>query len=144
MRIALFLILLLFPGLAHAATEEPAALCEWAAQQAAAESGAAERAAAERATQQAAKPAATSNDLRAISTPSPGYPRDAYRDRASGEVQVEFTVGTDGSVTSARVVRADPPRVFDREAVAAVRRWRFEPVPAPVTTRRTINFASGD
>jgi outer membrane biosynthesis protein TonB len=21
-----------------------------------------------------------------------------------------------------------------------VRRWRFEPVPAPVTTRRTINF----
>jgi len=41
-------------------------------------------------------------------------------------------------------VRADPPRVFDREAVAAVRRWRFEPVGAPVTTRRTINFAPGD
>ncbi|TDK23057.1 TonB family protein, partial [Luteimonas aestuarii] len=61
----------------------------------------------------------------------------------SGEVQVEFTVGVDGSVTNARVVRANPPRVFDREAVAAVRRWRFEPVAAPVTTRRAIAFDPG-
>ena len=65
--------------------------------------------------------------------------KPARRDQ-SGEVQVEFTVGTDGSVTTARVVRANPPRVFDREAVAAVRRWRFQPVDAPVTTRRTIGF----
>ena len=39
MRIVLALLLMLLPGLAHAAPEEPAALCEWAAQQAAAESG---------------------------------------------------------------------------------------------------------
>jgi protein TonB len=58
-------------------------------------------------------------------------------------VIVEFTVGTDGSVTSARVVRGNPPRVFDREAVAAVRRWRFQPVPNEVTTRRTIGFRPG-
>ncbi|KAB8198567.1 TonB family protein, partial [Lysobacter maris] len=61
----------------------------------------------------------------------------------SGEVQIEFTVGTDGSVTSARVVRSSPPRVFDREAVAAVRNWRFQPVANPVTTRRTIGFNPG-
>ena len=53
---------------------------------------------------------------------------------------VEFTVATDGSVSSARVVRANPPRVFDREAVAAVKRWRFQPVGNEVTTRRTIGF----
>jgi len=58
-------------------------------------------------------------------------------------VQIEFTVGTDGSVTSARVVRANPPRVFDREALNAVERWRFQPIGAPVTTRRTFNFAPG-
>ena len=49
----------------------------------------------------------------------------------------------DGSVTNARVVRATPARVFDREALNAVRRWRFEPLDAPVTTRRTIGFNPG-
>ncbi|NYZ61839.1 energy transducer TonB, partial [Luteimonas deserti] len=86
-------------------------------------------------------PAAAQAQLRPLSTPAPRYPADALRAGSSGEVQVEFTVGVDGSVTSARVVRADPPRIFDREALAAVRRWRFEPVPAPVTTRRTIGFS---
>ena len=87
------------------------------------------------------RPAASASDLRAISTPAPRYPPDALRSGTSGEVQVEFTVGVDGSVSAVRVVRADPPRVFDREAINAVRRWRFEPVPASVTTRRTINFS---
>ena len=87
------------------------------------------------------RPAASASDLRAISTPAPRYPPDALRSGTSGEVQVEFTVAIDGSVSAVRVVRADPPRVFDREALNAVRRWRFEPVPGPVTTRRTINFS---
>jgi protein TonB len=58
-------------------------------------------------------------------------------------VQVEFTVGTDGSVTSARVVNAEPRRVFDRAALDAVQRWRFQPLSEPVTTRRTIAFNPG-
>ena len=41
------------------------------------------------------------------------------------------------------VLRAEPARTFDREAVNAVRRWRFEPVDAPVTTRRTLVFNPG-
>ena len=53
---------------------------------------------------------------------------------------VEFTVGTDGSVTSARVVNADPARIFNSEALNAVKRWRFQPVSSPVTPRRTISF----
>ena len=88
--------------------------------------------------------APTAADVRPISTPAPRYPPDALRAGQSGEVLVEFTVNPDGSVGNARVVRADPPRVFDREAVAAVRRWRFEPVTAPVTTRRTIGFNPGE
>jgi protein TonB len=137
-----------------------------AAQQAADQQAAAQRAADQRAaeqraaaqparpaTQPAAQPTATaannppaasaSTELRAISTPSPKYPPDAYRSGTSGEVQVEFTVGPDGSVTAARVVRATPPRVFDREALSAVKRWRFQPVGSPVTTRRTIGFNAG-
>lgn len=119
-------------------------------QEAADKRAADQRAADQRTAQQrtaAAKPAATAAsapvELRALSTPPPKYPTDALRAGQSGEVQIEFTVGIDGSVTDARVVRSNPTRVFDREAVNAVRRWRFQPVGAPVTTRRTIGFSPG-
>lgn len=129
-----------------------------AAQQekAAAEKAAAERQAAERAaaTQRAAaetraaaqQPAATAaapsaSQLRPISMPAPRYPPDALRAGTSGSVLIEYTVGTDGTVTAARVVRSNPTRVFDREAVNAVRRWRFQPVAEPITTRREISFS---
>jgi protein TonB len=97
--------------------------------------------------QQAAEPAApppqratVSNELRPISTPAPNYPREAAARRRAGSVEVEFTVGTDGSVTSSRVVNASPPRIFDREALQAINKWRFQPVGSPVTSRRTFNF----
>ena len=109
--------------------------------QAAAQREAAERQAA--ATRAAVPAAAPAQALRAVSTPAPRYPPEALRSGTQGEVLVEITVGTDGSVTNARVVRATPARVFDREALNAVRRWRFEPLDAPVTTRRTIGFSPG-
>jgi len=116
-----------------------------AAEQRAAEQRASEQRAPERPAPAPAPAAAATapSDLRAVSTPAPRYPPEALRAGTSGEVQVEFTVGTDGSVTAARVVRSNPARVFDREAVNAVRKWRFQPVPAPVTTRRTIGFNPG-
>ena len=124
-----------------------------AARQQAERQAAAQREAQEQAQREAAartaaatpppRPAAAATQLRAISTPAPRYPPEALRSGTSGEVLVELTVGTDGSVTSARVVRADPVRVFDREALNSVRRWKFEPVDAPVTTRRTIAFNPG-
>ncbi|WP_313347565.1 energy transducer TonB [Stenotrophomonas sp.] len=95
------------------------------------------------ARQPAASTAAAANTLRPVSTPAPRYPADALRAGTSGDVLVEITVGTDGSVTNARVLRATPARVFDREALNAVKRWKFEPVSAPVTTRRTLAFAPG-
>lgn len=113
----------------------------------------AERRAQERRAAEAAKPAEptppprparpTAADLRPLSTPAPSFPVDALRAGTSGEVQVEFTVGTDGSVTSARVVNSEPRRVFDRAAMEAVQRWRFQPISEPVTTRRTIAFTPG-
>ncbi|MDB6162760.1 MAG: energy transducer TonB [Xanthomonadaceae bacterium] len=148
---------------------QQAAAQQLAAQQAAAQASAAQAAAAQKAADDraaaakaavAARPqpaaptptasagppapaAGASNTLRAVSTPAPAFPPEAFRSGTSGEVQVELTVGTDGSVTAARVVRANPPRVFDRAALAAVKRWRFEPVSAPITTRRTIGFNPG-
>ena len=106
-------------------------------------------AAAQAAQQQAARPAAPAaaapaqRSLRPISMPSPRYPPEALRAGTAGEVLVEFTVGTNGEVTDVRVLRSNPARLFDREATNAVRRWRFEPVDAPVTTRRTLAFNPG-
>ncbi|AOH35729.1 energy transducer TonB [Luteimonas sp. JM171] len=123
------------------AAEQRAAEREEAERLAAERREAEERAARERQAAAATEPATP--DLHAISTPAPRYPPEALRAGQGGEVLVEFTVNPDGSVANARVVRADPPRVFDREAVAAVRRWRFEPVGDPVTTRRVIGFNPG-
>jgi len=97
------------------------------------------------AAQPAAQPArAASSELRAIAQPGPRYPQAAQRAGATGSVQVEFTVASDGSVTGVRVVGSDAPRQFqrefEREATAAVKRWRFQPVAEATTTRRTISF----
>ncbi|TQM16760.1 outer membrane transport energization protein TonB [Pseudoxanthomonas sp. 3HH-4] len=126
------------------AQQQEAARAE-AARQEAERQAAAQREAAERqaAATRAVPAAAPAQSLRAVSTPAPRYPPEALRSGTSGEVLVELTVGIDGSVTNARVVRATPARVFDREALNAVRRWRFEPLDAPVTTRRTIGFSPG-
>ncbi|MGH8025499.1 MAG: energy transducer TonB [Pseudoxanthomonas sp.] len=109
---------------------------------AAAQREAAARTTATTAAPAAARPAAGTS-LKVVSSPSPRYPPEALRAGTAGEVLVEITIGTDGSVTNARVVRATPPRVFDREALNAVRRWKFEPIDAPTTTRRTLAFNPG-
>ena len=134
------------------AAEQSAAAAEAQRQQAAAT---AERqraaAAAEQQRQQAAastpapaQPARASTELRAISQSEPRYPPGAQRAGASGSIEVEFTVSTDGTVSDARVVSAKAPRQFqrdfEREAVSAVKRWRFQPIGQSTTSRRTISF----
>lgn len=118
-----------------------------AAQREAAQREAAEREAAQRqqaASAAAARPAAASTELRAISQPGPKFPPAAQRAGATGSVQVEFTVGTDGNIASARVVSSDGTRQFqrefEREALNAVKRWRFQPIGQATTSRRTIAF----
>ena len=125
---------------ADRAAADKAAADKAAADRAAAERAAADRRAAEQRTATAATAAPSASDLRPISMPAPKFPPEALRAGQSGSVLVEYTVGTDGTVTAARVVRSNPARVFDREAVNAVRKWRFQPVAAPVTTRREISF----
>lgn len=57
----------------------------------------------------------------------PSYPRDAIMRGLEGWVQVRFTINPDGSVSDPEVVAAEPPRVFNREAVRAILRWKFRP-----------------
>lgn len=57
----------------------------------------------------------------------PVYPPRAKRMGLEGRVTVEFTITTDGSVDDAKIVEAEPPGVFDRAVLRAIRRWKFSP-----------------
>lgn len=75
---------------------------------------------------------------------APRYPAQAQRRRLEGLVEVEFTVAANGSVSDVRVVRSEPPGVFDREAIGAMQRWRFEGTGQAVVGRRVFDFKLGE
>ncbi|GAB4181729.1 MAG: energy transducer TonB [Wenzhouxiangellaceae bacterium] len=75
----------------------------------------------------------------------PMYPREAAIRRIEGWVQVEFTITPAGTVKDPRVVESEPPRLFDREAIRAILKWKFKPrvVDGQAVERRatqTIDF----
>lgn len=121
---------------AKQAAERAAAQREAAAQQAAAETDAP-------ANEEPASSGPSNTKLVVVSTVKPEFPRQALRRRQSGEVQVEFVVGTNGSVTSARVVSSNPRQVFDNAALHAVKQWKFKPMSEPKTVRQTLSFSPG-
>jgi protein TonB len=73
----------------------------------------------------------------------PVYPRFALEARVQGLVIVEATIGADGRVVNARVLRSVP--LLDEAALEAVRQWEFVPthlngVPVPVIMSVTVAF----
>jgi TonB family protein len=74
----------------------------------------------------------------------PVYPAIAQSSRVSGTVMVAATIGPDGKVEDAKVVRSIP--LLDQAALDAVRQWEYTPTllngePVSVLTTVTINFA---
>ena len=57
---------------------------------------------------------------------TPDYPRAARAAGIEGEVEVSFTVASDGRVLDAQVVKATPRGAFESATLRAVRQWRFE------------------
>lgn len=57
----------------------------------------------------------------------PMYPREAAMKGIEGWVKVEFTITELGTVKDPRVIDADPPRIFNREALRAILKWKFKP-----------------
>lgn len=57
----------------------------------------------------------------------PMYPRDAAMQGLEGWVKVEFTITEVGTVKDPKVIDAQPPRIFNREALRAILKWKFKP-----------------
>jgi protein TonB len=80
---------------------------------------------------------------------NPIYPREAAMKGTEGWVKLEFTITETGTVKSPRVIEAEPPRVFNREAIRAILKWKFKPrvVDGVAVERRatqTIDFTLED
>ena len=74
---------------------------------------------------------------------SPVYPQIAVISRVQGVVIVEATIGVDGTVQEARVLRSIP--LLDSAALDAVKQWEFTPTllngePVPVIMTVTVQF----
>jgi len=78
-----------------------------------------------------------------IKNVNPVYPPIAQSARVSGVVIVEATIGPDGHVKDAKILRSIP--LLDQAALDAVKQWVFTPtllngVPVPVIMTVTVNF----
>lgn len=57
----------------------------------------------------------------------PQFPREALLKGIGGWVEVEFTIEPDGSVSNPKIIDSQPPRIFDRNALRAIYKWKFKP-----------------
>jgi protein TonB len=57
----------------------------------------------------------------------PEYPMHARQNGIEGWVVVEFTISAAGTVKDAVVVASEPGTVFDRAALSAVTKWKYNP-----------------
>jgi protein TonB len=90
-------------------------------------------------------PAQLAATLKRVKYTPPEFPQKALSQRVSGSVTVEYVVDTNGDPRDVRVVEANPPGVFDRAAITAVKHWHYEPVvangsPVEVPVRTAIRF----
>ena len=80
---------------------------------------------------------------RKIKDVKPVYPLPAMVAQVGGNVFIEATIGADGKVHNARVLRSIA--ILDQAALDAVRQWEYEPsrrngVPVPVTMVIVVTF----
>jgi protein TonB len=88
----------------------------------------------------AAAPATPTPTPRLARMVRPEYPSEALRTRAEGWVNVSLSVTPAGNVIDPRVEQSSNGTLFNRAALAAVRKWRYEPFASadPLASQRML------
>ena len=73
----------------------------------------------------------------------PVYPPQALTLRVQGAVQLQATIGKDGSITHVKTISGDS--MLSRAAMDAVRQWKYKPYylndePVEIQTQITVVF----
>lgn len=57
----------------------------------------------------------------------PNYPASALQRGIEGFVDIMFDINAAGSTENIRIIRSEPERVFNRAAVKAISKWKYQP-----------------
>ena len=57
----------------------------------------------------------------------PRYPSKALKRRVEGYVIMRFTIDATGRPKDIEVIEAEPERMFEREAIRALKKWKYQP-----------------
>ena len=57
----------------------------------------------------------------------PRYPSKALKRRVEGYVIMRFTIDATGRPKDIEVIEAEPQRMFEREAIRALKKWTYQP-----------------
>ena len=79
------------------------------------------------------------NDRKLVKASPPRYPSLAAKMRVQGEVKLNATVESDGSVSAVKVVSGQG--LLAGAAADAVKQWKFEPAQEKSTQNLTFDFA---
>ena len=71
--------------------------------------------------------AASDTDVVPIVRVQPQYPLRASERGIEGWVEVEFTISKLGTVKDPEVINSHPSSIFDRSALKAIRKWKYNP-----------------
>lgn len=74
--------------------------------------------------------------LEPIKRIAPKYPMEAANNRVEGEVVLMFNVNRHGGVEAVRVDQSIPQNVFEHNAVAAFKQWRYKPQGVPLKNQK--------
>ena len=70
---------------------------------------------------------ASNQPLQLVSGSAPVYPARLKSEGVGGLVTVAYDVSDEGKVENLRVIRSEPPGLFDAAASQAVASWQFKP-----------------
>jgi protein TonB len=87
-------------------------------------------------------------EAKVIRRVNPDYPSAAKKEGIEGFVDLQIAVSQKGVVTDATVVTSNPPEVFDKAALAAVRKWKYDPryvdgLPSDAELKVRLEFKPG-